>query len=156
MTDPFNLRMVILLAQPEFVCISYGVCKARCFHLFECAMAKKTTEQKNAEQRRYIAASGAANAVELEPFLSDPNQAIRATAAMNPDADAEILDRFANDKFWGVRMEVVRNANVSQATLRRLLESDTRKRGVVHHAARAKLEERGVKFGVDGMPENAA
>jgi hypothetical protein len=53
-------------------------------------------------------------------------------------------------------MEVVRNANVSQATLRRLLESDTRKRGVVHHAARAKLEERGVKFGVDGMPEGAA
>lgn len=53
-------------------------------------------------------------------------------------------------------MEVVRNANVSQATLRRLLESDTRKRGVVHHAAREKLEERGVAFGADGMPEDAA
>jgi hypothetical protein len=126
------------------------------FSSLEYVMVKKTTEQKNAEERRYIAASGAANAVELEPFLTDPNQSIRATAVMNPDADAEILDRFANDKFWGVRMEVVRNADVSQATLRRLLESDTRKRGVVHHAARAKLEERGVKFGVDGMPEDAA
>ena len=118
-------------------------------------MVKKTTEQKNAEERRYIAASAAANAVELEPFLTDPNQSIRAVAAMNPDADAMILDRFANDKFWGVRVQVVRNANVSHATLRRLLESDTRKRGVVHHAARAKLEERGVAFGVDGMPEDA-
>ena len=124
-------------------------------HTFERAMVKKTTEQKNAEERRYIAASAAANAVELEPFLTDPNQSIRAVAAMNPDADAMILDRFANDKFWGVRVQVVRNPNVSHATLRRLLESDTRKRGVVHHAARAKLEERGVEFGVDGMPEDA-
>ena len=46
-------------------------------------MAKKTPEQKAAEERRYIAACGAANAQELEPFLTDPNQAIRATAAMN-------------------------------------------------------------------------
>lgn len=119
-------------------------------------MAKKTPEQKAAEELRYIAASGAANAAELEPFLTDSNQAIRAAAAMNPDADAEILDRFANDRFWGVRMEVVRNANVSRATLRRLLESDVRKRGVVHHAAREKLEERGVAFGADGMPEDAS
>ena len=115
-------------------------------------MAKKTAEQKAAEERRYIAACGAANAQELEPFLTDPNQAIRATAAMNPDADAEILDRFADDKFWGVRMEVVRHANVGEATLRRLLESRPAKRGVVHHAARAKLEERGIAFGADGMP----
>lgn len=129
--------------------------KLDAFHLFENAMVKKTAEQKKAEELRYVAASGAANAIELEPFLTDPNQAIRAMAAMNPDADAEILDRFANDKFWGVRVEVVRNANVSLATLRRLLESDTRKRGVVHHAARAKLEERGVEFGADGMPEDA-
>lgn len=119
-------------------------------------MAKKTPEQKAAEELRYIAASGAANAMELEPFLTDPNQSIRATAAMNPDADAEILDRFANDRFWGVRIEVVHNANVSPATLRRLLESDVRKRGVVHHAARAKLEARGVVFGADGMPQDAA
>ncbi|QRF63041.1 hypothetical protein INQ48_32135 (plasmid) [Variovorax paradoxus] len=119
-------------------------------------MVKKTAEQKNAEEGRYVAASSAANAIELEPFLTDPSQSIRAVAATNPKADAEILDRFANDKFWGVRMEVVRNANVSQATLRRLLESDVRKRGVVHHAAHAKLEERGVEFGADGMPEDAA
>ena len=117
-------------------------------------MVKKSIEQKAAEELRYIAASGAANATELEPFVTDPNQSIRAVAAMNPDADAEILDRFANDKFWGVRMEVVRNANVSQATLRRLLEPDARKRGVVHHAAREKLEARGVAFGVDGMPDD--
>lgn len=118
------------------------------------AVVEKKIEQKAAEALRYLAASGAASAVELEPFLTDPNQSIRAVAAMNPAADAEILDRFANDKFWGVRMEVVRNANVSQATLRRLLEPDTRKRGVVHHAARAKLEARGVGFGADGMPDD--
>lgn len=116
-------------------------------------MAKKTAEQKAAEERRYIAASGAANAAELEPFLTDPNQAIRAVAAMNPDADADILDRFASDRFWGVRMEVVHHARVSQATLVRLLEADVRKRGVVHHAARAKLEARGVVFAADGLPQ---
>ena len=115
-------------------------------------MAKKTPEQKAAEEKRYIAACGAANAAELEPFLTDPNQAIRATAAMNPDADAQILDRFADDRFWGVRIEVIRNANVSEATLRRLLEPRLPKRGVVHHAAREKLEARGVVFGADGMP----
>ena len=93
-------------------------------------MAKKTAEQKAAEELRYIAASGAANAAELEPFLTDSNQAIRARAAMNPDADAQILDRFADDKFWGVRIEVIRHANVSEATLRRLLESRLPKRGV--------------------------
>lgn len=115
-------------------------------------MPKKSPEQKAEEERRYIAASGAANTVELEPFLTDPNQAIRATAAMNPDADAEILDRFANDKFWGVRIEVVNHANVSEMTLRRLLEPKMNKRGVVHHAACEKLKERGIEFGEDGMP----
>ncbi|MFC4256460.1 hypothetical protein GRI97_09965 [Altererythrobacter xixiisoli] len=115
-------------------------------------MAKKTAEQKAAEALRYTAASGAANAAELEPFLTDPNQGIRAYAAMNPDADAGILDRFADDKFWGVRMEVARHANVSDITLRRLLEPSPPKRGVVHHAAREKLEQRGIVFGADGMP----
>ncbi|QIL84148.1 hypothetical protein G7047_28495 [Diaphorobacter sp. HDW4A] len=115
-------------------------------------MAKKSPEQKAAEQQRYVAACGAANAAELEPFLTDPNQSIRAVAAMNPDADAGILDRFADDKFWGVRIEVVGNANVGLDTLLRLLEPDVRKRGVVHHAAREKLEARGVVFGADGMP----
>ncbi|MFW2074101.1 hypothetical protein ACG9Y7_11810 [Acinetobacter gerneri] len=115
-------------------------------------MSKKSPEQKAEEERRYIAACGAANTAELEPFLKDPNQAIRATAAMNPDADAEILYRFANDKFWGVRIEVVNHANVSEATLRRLLEPKMNKRGVVHHAACEKLKERGIEFGGDGMP----
>lgn len=115
-------------------------------------MAKKTAEQKEAEQRRYTAACGAANAEELEPFLTDSNQAIRATAAANPDANAEILDRFANDRFYGVRLEVINNANVSQATLFRLLEADIKKRGVVHHAAREKLEAQGIIFNQDGMP----
>ena len=147
---------MIRLAQPDFSLISHGLCEAGSFDLFERVMVKKTPEQKHAEARRYIAARDAVNAVALEPFLTDSNQGIRALAAMNPNANAEILDRFADDKFWGVRMEVVRNANVSQATLRRLLESDKRQRGVVHHAARAKLEERGMIFSVDGMPEDAA
>ncbi|WP_228301551.1 hypothetical protein [Acinetobacter soli] len=95
--------------------------------------------------------SYAANSEELEPFLTDPNQAIRVTATMNPDADAEILDRFTNDKFVGVRIEDVGHPNVSDATLRRLLESKVSKRGVVHHAAYEKLLERGIVFGKDGM-----
>ncbi len=115
-------------------------------------MPPKSPKQKAEEERRYILASGAANTAELEPFLTDPNQAIRATAAMNPDADAEILDRFANDKFWGVRLEVIHHANVSEATLSRLLEAKVSKRGVIHHAACEKLKERGVLFGDDGMP----
>ena len=115
-------------------------------------MPKKFPEQKAEEERRYIAASSASNTAELEPFLTDPNQAIRVVAAMNPDADADILDRFANDKFWGVRIEVVSHPNVSEATLRRLLEPKVSKRGVVHHAAHKKLLERGVEFGEDGMP----
>lgn len=118
-------------------------------------MAKKTAEQKAAEELRYIAACGAANTEELEPFLTDPNQAIRAVAASNPDADAAILDRFARDKFWGVRMQVIGHANVNQATLRSLLEPSVPKRGVVHHAAREKLESLGVAFGADGMPVQA-
>lgn len=96
-------------------------------------MPKKSPEQKAEEERRYIAASGAANTAELELFLTDPNHAIRAKAAMNLDADAE------NDKFWGVRMEVVHHANVSKAILRRLLEIKVSKRDVVHHAACKKL-----------------
>ncbi len=115
-------------------------------------MPKKSPEQKAEEERRYILACGASNTAELKPFLTDPNQAIRATAAMNPDADADILDRFADDKFWGVRIEVVNHPNVSEATLCRLLEAKVSKRGVVHHAAYEKLLERGVSFDEDGMP----
>ncbi|MDH1801499.1 hypothetical protein [Acinetobacter johnsonii] len=112
-------------------------------------MPQKFPEQKAEEERRYILASGASNTEEFEPFLTDPNQAIRVVAAMNPDADAEILDRFANDKFWGVRIEVVGHPNVSEATLRRLLDTKVSKRGVVDHAAYKKLIERGVKIDSD-------
>mgnify|MGYP003592871166 CR=1 FL=1 len=115
-------------------------------------MPKKSPEQKAEEKHRYIVACGAANTEELELFLTDPNQAIRVMVAMNPDADAEILDRFTNDKFWGVRIEVVGHPNVSEETLRRLFEAKVSKRGVVHHAAHAKLLERGIEFGEDGMP----
>lgn len=52
-------------------------------------MPKKSPEQKAEEEKRYISACGASNTEELEPFLTDTNQAIRVTAAMNPDADAE-------------------------------------------------------------------
>ena len=124
-------------------------------HTFECAMAKKTPEQKAAEALRYDAARAATNVAELEPFLTDANQAIRVVASMNPAADAALLDRFADDKFWGVRIQIVGHPNISQATLRKLLEANTRKRGVVHHAAREKLEELGVAFGADGMPEDS-
>ena len=119
-------------------------------------MAKKTPEQKAAEELRYDAARAATNVAELEPFLTDANQAIRVVASMNWAADAALLDRFADDKFWGVRIQIVDHPNISQATLRKLLEANTRKRGVVHHAARAKLEELGVAFGADGMPVDAA
>ena len=97
-------------------------------------------------------ASGASNTAELEAFLTDPNQAIRVTAAMNPDADADILDRFANDKFWGVRIEVVNHPNVNEVTLQKLLETKVSKTGVDHHAVCKKLKSRGVKFSHDGMP----
>lgn len=68
---------------------------------------------------------------------------------MNPDADLEIFDRFANDKFLGVRIEVVNDPNVSDATLLRLLENKVSKRGGIHNAAYKKLMERGIKIDDD-------
>jgi hypothetical protein len=95
-------------------------------------------------------ASGAVNTAELEPFLTDPNQAIRVVATMNTDADAEILDRFANDKYWGaVRIEVVNHPYVSDVTLVRLLEAKVSKCSVIHHAAYKKLMKRCVKIDKD-------
>jgi len=38
------------------------------------------------------------------------------------------------------------------STVLSLLVADPRKRGVVHHAARRRLEREGVAFGADGMP----
>lgn len=82
--------------------------------------------------------------VNLYPQKKSPEQ--------KADVDAEILDRFANDKFWRVRIEVVDHPNVSEVTLPRLLEPKVSKRSVVHHASHAKLLERGVEFDEDGMP----
>lgn len=79
-------------------------------------MPPKSPEQRAKEEKRYIVASGAVHSEELELFLTDPNQTIRVTAAMNPDADAEILDRIANDKFGGVSIEDVNHPNASDAT----------------------------------------
>lgn len=116
-------------------------------------MAKrKSPEQRADEERRYLLAQGACSDAEFEPFFTDPNQAIRNTAAMNPDASAAVLERFANDKFWSVRIAVVEHANTSRATVLSLLEATPSKRGVVHHAARERLEAEGVRFGESGMP----
>ena len=113
---------------------------------------RKTPEQIADEQRRYALASGAHTPEEFELLLSDPNQAIRAVAAANPDADDDVLARFAQDRFWGARIEVAAHPNASRRTLLSMLESDPRKRGVVHHAARERLESDGVVFDEAGLP----
>lgn len=116
-------------------------------------MAKrKSPEVKADEQRRYALAAAARTEEEFEPFFSDPNQAIRNVAAMNPHASARVLDRFASDRFWSVGVAVAEHPATSRATLLRLLEPDPRQRGVVHHAARRRLESDGVRFGEDGLP----
>lgn len=110
-------------------------------------MAKrKTPEERADEERRYALARDARTNEEFEALASDSNQGIRAVAAMNRNADAEALARFALDKFWGVRIEVAQHANATRDILESLLEPDTRKQGVVHHAARKALDAR------DGRP----
>ncbi len=113
---------------------------------------RKTPEQIADEERRYALASGAHTAEEFEALLADPNQSIRAVAAANPDADDDVLARFARDRFWGVRIEVAAHPGASHKTLLSLLEADPRKRGVVHHAARERLESEGVVFDDAGLP----
>lgn len=71
---------------------------------------------------------------------------------MNPKAGAGVLDRFADDRFWSVRMAVATHPNTSRETLLRLLEPDPRRRGVVHHETRKRLEADGIRFGDDGLP----
>ncbi len=95
-------------------------------------------------------ASAASSDDEFEPFFTDPNQAIRNVAALNPDASAAVLDRFADDRFWSVRIAVAEHPSTTRETLLRLLETDPRRRGVVHHAARERLEAQGVRFDEDG------
>ena len=111
---------------------------------------RKTPEEKADEERRYARASAASSDDEFEPFFTDPNQAIRNVAALNPDASAAVLDRFADVRFWSVRIAVAEHPSTTRETLLRLLETDPRRRGVVHHAARERLEAEGVRFDEGG------
>ena len=114
---------------------------------------RKTPEERAAEERRYALALGAHTDAEFEPFFTDANQAIRNAAALNPDASAKVLAQFAKDRFWSVRVAVAEHPNTDRETILSLLEANRAKRGVVHHAARERLEREGVIFGEDGMPE---
>jgi len=118
----------------------------------ECMGKRKTEEQKAEEEKRYVLARAAVTDGDFEPFFSDPNQAIRNVAAANPNASDAVLARFASDSFWSTKISVADHANSSRATVLSLLVADPRKRGVVHHAARRRLEREGVAFGADGMP----
>lgn len=117
-------------------------------------MAKrKTPEERADEERRYALARAAVTDEDFEPLVTDANQGIRAMAAHNPNASARILDRFADDAFWGTRIEVAVHPSSTRETLLRILEPNERKRGVVHSETRKRLESEGVQFGDDGMPE---
>ncbi|MFK3677401.1 hypothetical protein ACI2IP_06700 [Microbacterium sp. NPDC090218] len=113
---------------------------------------RKTPEQLADEERRYRLARGAHTPEEFALLADDANQGIRAAAAHNPDADAEALARFAGDRFWGVRIEVAHHPNATRDIVLGLLETDPRKRGVVHHAARERLIAEGVAFDDAGLP----
>lgn len=116
-------------------------------------MAKrKTPEQKADEERRYALARAAITAEDFEPFFTDPNQAIRNDAAANPNAPTEVLDRFADDRFWSVKVSVATHPRTARTTLLRLVGGNPRRRGVVYHTARERLEGDGVRFGEDGLP----
>ena len=105
---------------------------------------RKSDEQIADEQRRYAIARSAHTPEEFEQLALDPNQGIRAVAAGNPNADEAALARFAGDRFWGVGIEVAQHPNVTAQILRGMLESDPRRRGVVHNAARRRLEAEGL------------
>lgn len=113
---------------------------------------RKTDEERADEQRRYVLAPAASTPEEFEPLFTDPNQSIRNMAALNPDASAAVLDRFADDRFWSVRVAVAEHPNTTRDTLYKLLERDPRKRGVVHHATRERLVADGVPFDDDLFP----
>lgn len=112
---------------------------------------KKTDEEKAEEQRRYALARAAESEADFEPFYSDPNQAIRDVAAANPAATADVLDRFASDRFWGVKVTVAQHPNVSRETLLRLVAGAQKRRGVVYTEARKRLESDGALFDSDGF-----
>lgn len=113
---------------------------------------RKTPEERADEDRRYVLALGAHTDAEFVPFFTDTNQSIRNAAALNPDASAAVLAEFAKDRFWSVRVAVAEHPNTARETILSLLEATPAKRGVVHHAAKERLEREGVVFGDDGMP----
>lgn len=115
---------------------------------------RKTAEEKAEDERRYALARAAHSDADFEPFFTDANQAIRNAAALNPDASAAVLARFASDRFWSTRIAVAEHPNSTRETVLSLLESNSKRRGVVHHAARRRLESEGVVFGNDGMPSS--
>jgi hypothetical protein len=113
---------------------------------------RKTAAERAEEAKRYALARAARRDKDFEPFFADPNQTIRAVAAQNPAASAAVLDRFADDRFWSVKVTIADRPNTTRGTLLRLLEPDRHRRGVVHHAARKRLESNGIVFSDDGMP----
>lgn len=117
----------------------------------DCMEKRKTAEEKADEEGRHALARSVTNDEEFEQFFTDPNQAIRHVAAMNPDASGAVLDRFATDRFWSVKVAVAEHPNTAQGTLLPLLETDPGRGGVIHHAARGRLEAEGVEFGDDGL-----
>lgn len=117
---------------------------------------RKTPEERADEARRYELAKEARTDEDFEPLFDDPNQAIRAAAAFNPNASAAVLRRFASDKFWGTRMSVIEHRNTDTATLISMLDEQPNKRGIVHSAARQRLEQEGVAFDDTGMPATQA
>ncbi|WP_440312721.1 hypothetical protein [Leucobacter chromiireducens] len=117
---------------------------------------RKTPEERAAEEERYVRALGAHTDDEFEPFFTDTNQSIRNAAALNPDASPAVLARFAQDRFWSVRVAVAEHPNTSRETILGMLEEKPARRGVVHHAARERLEREGIVFGEDGLPEAPA
>jgi hypothetical protein len=113
---------------------------------------RKTPEQIADEERRYALARSATALDEFTLLAADENQAIRAAAAHNPEASAEALALFVDDRFWGARIEIALHPNVTTPLLLQLLEPVPRKRGVVHNAAKDRLIADGMLFDDDGLP----
>lgn len=104
-------------------------------------MAKRKTPEERADiEQRYALAREAASFEEFEVLAADPHQGIRNAAVMNKNADAAALALFVRDPFWSTRVSVAEHANVTRDILESLLEPDPRKQGVVHHAARKRLD----------------
>ena len=114
------------------------------------ARKKKTPEQIAADKAAHDRARDAVTLEDFEEFFDYPNQSVRAAAAHNRNATAEILHRFAHDKFWGVTVELPLHANVTPETLMYILELYDKNRGLVYGASRDKLKEWGYPFDENG------